>query len=51
MNGTEKPEFEEMMQSLQKSNDEVFGYMIDISIDAFCEEIMWGTECSLSSLV
>jgi len=47
----EKPEFEEMMQSLQKSNDEVFGYMIDISIDAFCEEIMWGTECSLSSLV
>ena len=51
MNGTEKAEFEEMMQSLQKSNNEVFGYMIDISIDAFCEEIMWGTECSLSSLV
>jgi len=47
----EKPEFEEMMQSLQKSNDEVFGYMIDKSIDAFCEEIKWGTECSFSSVV
>jgi len=47
----EKPEFEEMMQSLQKSNNEVFGYMIDISIDAFCEEIKWGTECSFSSVV
>ena len=51
MNGTEKPEFEEMMQSLQKSNNEVFGYMIDISMDVFWEEIKWGTECSSFSVV
>jgi diketogulonate reductase-like aldo/keto reductase len=44
MNGAEDTEFEEKMQSLQKTGDEFFTYLIDTSQEAFLQDIEWGKD-------
>jgi diketogulonate reductase-like aldo/keto reductase len=41
---TENPELEEKMQSLQKTNEDLLGLMIEYSKNAFLQEIDWGKD-------
>jgi hypothetical protein len=45
LNEVEEHDCEEKMLKLRKSNDEEFAFMIDISQEAYFQQIHWGNEC------
>jgi len=50
INGAENPELKRMMRSLQKTNDEVFSFMIDLGMDAFFQELTWGKDFTMQAV-